>query len=153
MAENKGYMTLSDEQGSIHISEEVIAAIAVGAVREVEGVSGMMGNLGTSVADLVTNKKGAQKNAKGVKIEMTETGLVLDIYLTVAYGHAIPEGCGLCGQRYDRLHRGNGEHPCGRRDPGLIARLNKREKDERSYDTEYRTGNCRASFLRIELHG
>ena len=85
------YMTLSDEQGSIHISEEVIAAIAVGAVREVEGVSGMMGNLGTSVADLVTNKKGAQKNAKGVKIEMTETGLVLDIYLTVAYGHAIPE--------------------------------------------------------------
>ena len=71
--------------------EEVIAAIAVGAVREVEGVSGMMGNLGTSVADLVTNKKGAQKNAKGVKIEMTETGLVLDIYLTVAYGHAIPE--------------------------------------------------------------
>ena len=72
MAENKGYMTLSDEQGSIHISEEVIAAIAVGAVREVEGVSGMMGNLGTSVADLVTNKKGAQKNAKGVKIEMTE---------------------------------------------------------------------------------
>ena len=91
MAENKGYMTLSDEQGSIHISEEVIAAIAVGAVREVEGVSGMMGNLGTSVADLVTNKKGAQKNAKGVKSEMTETGLVLDIYLRVAYGHAIPE--------------------------------------------------------------
>lgn len=91
MAENKGYMTLSDEQGSIHISEEVIAAIAVGAVREVEGVSGMMGNLGTSVADLVTNKKGAQKDAKGVKIEMAETGLVLDIYLTVAYGHAIPE--------------------------------------------------------------
>ena len=91
MAENKGYMTLSDEQGSIHMSEEVIAAIAVGAVREVEGVSGMMGNLGTSVADLVTNKKGAQKNAKGVKIEMAETGLVLDIYLTVAYGHAIPE--------------------------------------------------------------
>ena len=91
MAENKGYMTLSDEQGSIHISEEVIAAIAVGAVREVEGVSGMMGNLGTSVADLVTNKTGAQKNAKGVKIEMTENGLILDLYLTVAYGHAIPE--------------------------------------------------------------
>ena len=89
MAENKGYMTLSDEKGSIHISEEVIAAIAVGAVREVEGVSGTMGTLGSSVADLVTNKKGAQKNAKGVKIEMTETAL--DLYLTVAYGHAIPE--------------------------------------------------------------
>ncbi len=33
MAENKGYMTLSDEQGSIHISEEVIAAIAGGGRR------------------------------------------------------------------------------------------------------------------------
>lgn len=94
MAETKGYMTLSDEQGSIHISEEVIAAIAVGAVREVEGISGMMGNLGTSVTDLVTNKKGAQKNAKGVKIELSETGLSLDLYVTVEYGHAIPEVAG-----------------------------------------------------------
>lgn len=91
MAETKGYMTLSDEQGSIHISEEVIAAIAVGAVREVEGVSGMMGSLGTSVADLMTTKKNPQKNGKGVKIEMTETGLELDLYVTVEYGHAIPE--------------------------------------------------------------
>ena len=75
MAENKGYMTLSDEQGSIHISEEVIAAIAVGAVRDVEGVSGMMTNLGGSVTDLVT-KKNAQKGTKGVKIDMTGTALV-----------------------------------------------------------------------------
>ena len=91
MAENKGYMTLSDEQGSIHISEEVIAAIAVGAAREVEGVSGMMGSIGNSVAELMTNKKNTQKGAKGVKIEMTDSGLILDLYLTVAYGHAIPE--------------------------------------------------------------
>lgn len=91
---------------------------------------------------------------------MTETGLVLDIYLTVAYGHAIPEVAenaqkavasavsDMTGCTVETVN-----HPCGWRDPGLIARLNKREKDERSYDTEYRTGNCRASFLRIELHG
>ncbi len=91
MAENKGYMTLSDEQGSIHISEDVIAAIAVGAAREVEGVSGMMGTLGTSVADLVSNKKSAQKNARGVKIDMAESGLTLDLYLTVEYGQPIPD--------------------------------------------------------------
>lgn len=91
MAENKGYMTLSDEQGSIHISEDVIAAIAVGAAREVEGVSGMMGTLGTSVADLVSNKKSTQKNARGVKIDMAESGLTLDLYLTVEYGQPIPD--------------------------------------------------------------
>lgn len=91
MAENKDYMTLTEENGNIHISEEVIAAIAVGAVREVEGVSGMMTNLGGSVTDLLNNKKNAQKGAKSVKIDMTGAALKLDLYLTVQYGHAIPE--------------------------------------------------------------
>ena len=91
MAESKEYMTMPEENGSINISEEVIATIAVGAVREVEGVSGMMTNLGGSVTDLVTNKKNAQKGAKGVKIDMTGAALVLDLYLTVQYGQPIPE--------------------------------------------------------------
>ena len=91
MAESKEYMTMPEENGSINISEEVIAAIAVGAVREVEGVSGMMTSMGNSVTDLVNNRKNAQKGAKGVKIDMTGTALVLDLYLTVQYGHAIPE--------------------------------------------------------------
>ena len=91
MAESKEYMTMPEENGSINISEEVIAAIAVGAVREVEGVSGMMTHLGGSVTDLVTNKKNAQKGAKGVKIDMTGAALVLDLYLTVQYGQPIPE--------------------------------------------------------------
>ena len=91
MADSKEYMTLPEENGSINISEEVIAAIAVGAVREVEGVSGMMTSMGNSVTDLVNNRKNAQKGTKGVKIDMTGTALVLDLYLTVQYGHAIPE--------------------------------------------------------------
>lgn len=91
MGESKEYMTLPEEDGSINISEEVIAAIAVGAVREVEGVSGMMTNLGGSVTDLVNNKKNAQKGTKGVKIDMSGETLILDLYLTVQYGFAIPE--------------------------------------------------------------
>ena len=91
MAESKEYMTLPEENGSINISEEVIAAIAVGAVREVEGVSGMMTNLGGSVADLMGGKKNVQKGVRGVKIDMTGTALVLDLYLTVKYGVAIHE--------------------------------------------------------------
>ena len=91
MADSKEYMTLPEENGSINISEEVIAAIAVGAVREVEGVSGMMTSMGNSVTDLVNNRKNAQKGTKGVKIDMTGTALTLDLYLTVEYGHAIPE--------------------------------------------------------------
>ena len=84
MGESKEYMTLPEENGSINISEEVIAAIAVGAVRDVEGVSGMVTAMGGSVTDLVHNNKNAQK------IDMTGAALVLDIYLTVEYGHPIP---------------------------------------------------------------
>ena len=79
MAESKEYMTMPEENGSINISEEVIAAIAVGAVREVEGVSGMMTNLGGSVTDLVTNRKNAVKGLKGVKSDMTGDTLTLDL--------------------------------------------------------------------------
>ena len=91
MGENKDYMTLAEENGNLHISEDVVAAIAVGAVREVEGVSGMMTNLGGSVTDLLNNKRNAHKGAKNVKIEMNGDMLTLDLYLTVRYGFAIPE--------------------------------------------------------------
>lgn len=90
MGESRDYMTLPEENGSINISEEVIAAIAVGAVREVDGVSGMMTNMGSSVTNLVS-KRNAQRGVRGVKIDMTGAALVLDIYLTIQYGHAIPE--------------------------------------------------------------
>ena len=90
MAESKDYMTLPEENGTISISEKVIAAIAVAAAREVDGVSGMAGGLGGSILDL-TNKKNAQKVTDGVKIEMRDEGLTVDLYLCVAYGHTIPE--------------------------------------------------------------
>ena len=91
MSDSRDYMTLPEEKGSIHISEDVIAAITVGAVREVEGVSGIMTGMGGSVSDLVNNRKNAQRSMKGVKIDMAGDALAMDIYLTVAYGYAIPE--------------------------------------------------------------
>lgn len=91
MADNKEYLVLPEENGTIHISEDVIAAIAVGAVREVEGVSGMMTNLGGSVTDLMNNKKNAQKGAKAVKVEKTDDGLEMELYITVGYGHPVLE--------------------------------------------------------------
>ena len=86
MAESRDYMTLPEEKGTVNISEEVLAAVVVGAVREVEGVSGMMTPMGGGV-----NTANARKSAKGVKIDMTGDALRVDIYLTVEYGHPIPE--------------------------------------------------------------
>lgn len=90
MGENREYVTLPEEDGSINISEDVIAAIAVGAVRDVEGVSGLLTSISGSVTDL-HSRKSAQKSVKGVKIDMTGTDLTLDVYLAVEYGHPIPQ--------------------------------------------------------------
>ncbi len=89
MSESKDYMTLPEEKGNIQIAEEVIAAISVGAVREVEGVSGIMS--GGTVTDLADRGKGARKSIRGVKIDMTGDALVLDLYLAVKYAYPIPE--------------------------------------------------------------
>ncbi len=90
MSEDRNYITLPEENGSIHISEEVIASIAVGAVRDVEGIAGMMTGMGGSVTDLI-NKKSAQKGTRGVKIDMTGEALSMDLYVMVQYGVSIPE--------------------------------------------------------------
>ena len=39
----------------------------------------------------MTNRKNAQKSIRGVKIDMTGAALTLDLFLTVQYGHPIPE--------------------------------------------------------------
>lgn len=89
MAESKEYMTMPEENGTISISEKVIAAISMATAREVEGVSGMMAGIGGTILDLA-NKKNAQKVTEGVKIQMTDEGLTVDLYISVAYGYTIP---------------------------------------------------------------
>jgi len=85
MGDNKEYLTHPEENGSINISEDVVAAIAVGAACEVEGVIGMMSG-GSNVSDLM------KKNPnRGVKLSYVDDCIAVDLYLTVRYGHPIPE--------------------------------------------------------------
>ena len=86
MSDNKEYMTHLQDGGSINISEDVVASIAVSAAREVDGVAGMMSGSAGNVTELM--KKGL---TKGVKMEVGEDSIALDLYLNVSYGHAIPE--------------------------------------------------------------
>lgn len=90
MGESREYMTMPEKNGSINISQEVIASIAVGAIRDVEGVSGLLTSIGGGVTDL-SRSKSAQRGIKGVKIDMTGTTLTLDLYLAVKFGHPIPK--------------------------------------------------------------
>lgn len=85
MAENKEYM---HGEGNLHISEDVVTAIVIGAAKEIEGVYSV-----TPLANVSSYMKKGGKNAnRGVKITTGEDGiLVIDLNLTVNYGTVIQE--------------------------------------------------------------
>ena len=85
MAENKEYMIHQEEDGAIQISEDVVASIASTTAAEVDGVSAMMS---ANVSDLMGGKK---MSAKGVRVEMAEDGVVVNLFLMIRYGFAIAE--------------------------------------------------------------
>lgn len=80
MNENKEYITHPDELGTIHISEDVLGAIAASAAAEIDGVSSLMGSA-----------MGKKNPNRGVKISLQDDEAVVDVYVMVRYGQPIPE--------------------------------------------------------------
>lgn len=87
MAENRDYLTRDEENGSISIAEDVVAAIAADAVGEIEGVGPMCQNMTDQITEQFTGKK----SLRGVRAELQDGEIVIDIYLMMRYGYAIPE--------------------------------------------------------------
>lgn len=88
MAEYKQYVTQIQENGSVMISEDVIASIVAHAVKDVEGVVGMTVKPGVDIAELLTKKNWV----KGMKIVIGEKDeLYIDCNISVAYGQSVVE--------------------------------------------------------------
>ena len=86
MSESKQYITQKQENGSVMISEEVIAVIVEHAVTEVEGVAGLAPKPGADIADLI----GKKNWGKGMKIVIAEdNSMTIDCNVTIAYGHSV----------------------------------------------------------------
>ncbi|NLM03569.1 MAG: Asp23/Gls24 family envelope stress response protein [Clostridiales bacterium] len=75
------------EYGEIKIADEVIATIAGLAATEVQGVSGMSGGLADGIAEIL----GKKSLSKGVKLDVMENGVSIDLYIVVDYGVKIPD--------------------------------------------------------------
>ncbi|HZK56250.1 MAG TPA: Asp23/Gls24 family envelope stress response protein [Desulfosporosinus sp.] len=74
--------------GSIRIADEVVEVIAGLAASQVGGVVGMSGGLVGDLAKML----GRNKNlSKGVKVEIGEHEVAVDLYIVVEYGVSIPE--------------------------------------------------------------
>ncbi|GIN60588.1 hypothetical protein J27TS8_05810 [Robertmurraya siralis] len=76
--------------GKIEIAPEVIEVIAGIAASEVEGVSQMRGSFATGVVE----RLGKKNHGKGVKVELTEDGIKVDVYCLMKFGISIPTVAG-----------------------------------------------------------
>ncbi len=72
--------------GKIEIAPEVIEVIAGIAAYEVEGVAQMRGSFATGVVE----RLGKKNHGKGVKVELTEQGIIIDVFCTMKFGVSIP---------------------------------------------------------------
>ena len=78
-----------DKLGEVQIADEVVAIIAGLAATEVEGVDSMAGN----ITNELVGKLGMKNLSKGVKVDVTEEHVSVDISLNVKYGYKIPDVC------------------------------------------------------------
>lgn len=88
MAENKEYYVQKAENGSIQISEDVVASVAAMAVLEQEGVCGLSASLGSDIAEML----GVRSVARGVRVVSDKEGkLVVDCNVIANFGSSVFE--------------------------------------------------------------
>ena len=78
-----------DKIGEVQIADEVVAIIAGLAATEVDGVDSMAGN----ITNELVGKLGMKNLSKGVKVEVTEGHVSVNMALNLKYGYSIPDVC------------------------------------------------------------
>ncbi|MGG4000370.1 Asp23/Gls24 family envelope stress response protein [Anoxybacillus kestanbolensis] len=72
--------------GKVEIAPEVIEVIAGIAASEIEGVAQMRGNFAAGVVE----RLGKKNHGKGVRVDLTDRGIIIDIYCVMNFGVSIP---------------------------------------------------------------
>ena len=87
--EKGGCVSVNEEFGTVKIANDVVAMIAGLAATEVDGVSAMVGN----ITNELMGKVGMKKQTKGVKIDILDSTVSVDLAVTLEYGFNIPTTC------------------------------------------------------------
>lgn len=86
MAESKQYIKQLQDNGTVQISEDVIAEIVAHAACEVEGVAGLNSKPGADIAELL----GKKNWGRGLKISVLEDeSVAIECNITVNYGQNV----------------------------------------------------------------
>lgn len=84
----EGQEEIKTENEGIQISNDVVAVVAGVAVSEVPGVSGMAGGFAGGITEVLSGKKNL---AKGIKVDINENKVKIDVNIIVEYGSRIPD--------------------------------------------------------------
>ena len=85
MAENREYYTQNAENGTVQISEDVVASVAAAAILETEGVCGLSTNLSTDIAEML----GKKTLAKGIRLSTEGDALRIDCEIVAQFGQPV----------------------------------------------------------------
>lgn len=86
--ERSTYVLKEDDSiGSVKIADDVVAMIAGIAATEVEGVAAMAGN----VTNELMSRVGVKNLKKGVKVDVLDKVVEVELALVMEYGYNIPE--------------------------------------------------------------
>ncbi len=84
------YILQGDENmGSVQIADDVVAIIAGLAATEVDGVSAMTGN----ITNELMSRVGVKSLTKGVKVDIYNQDVKVELVVMVEYGYNIPTIC------------------------------------------------------------
>lgn len=86
--DKNGY-AVNEEFGTVKIANDVVAMIAGLAATEVEGVGAMAGN----ITNELMGKVGMKKQTKGVKVDILDGNVSVELAVTLEYGFNIPTTC------------------------------------------------------------
>ena len=73
--------------GSVQIADDVVSMIAALAASEVEGVSSVVGD----ITNEVMSKVGMKKLTKGVRVDLLDNKVSIDVSIMIGFGYPIPE--------------------------------------------------------------
>ncbi len=73
--------------GSVQIADDVVATIAALAAAEVEGVSSVVGD----ITNEVMSKVPVKKLTKGVRVDLLDNNVTIDLSIMIGFGYPIPE--------------------------------------------------------------
>ncbi len=76
------------DSGNVKISDDVVQIIAGIAAGEVDGVQAMGNSIASGLAELLGGKKSV---SRGVKVDVQENTVTIDVHVVVRYGVRIPD--------------------------------------------------------------